>query len=151
MPSSIIHNWIYISQWTKISRNDPYKFFKVKSVTKYTLFKKISVNIIFYYNKPHISLTYNLILNNFDIQYIQRNCTMVTCIITKILRILYMSKQAAKGRLSWCNSELIRFKNWYHEKVKRKNKKLKSQLNSKVGLKTLNIISQFYELVVCCI
>jgi hypothetical protein len=45
----------------------PTNFLKVKSVIKYALFKEISVNIIFYYNKSHISLAYNLIVNSFDI------------------------------------------------------------------------------------
>ena len=55
----------------KNEQKQPLQNLKVKSVIKYTLFREISINIIFYYNKSHTSLTYNLILNSFDIRTVK--------------------------------------------------------------------------------
>ena len=127
MPSFIIYNWAYyVSQCTKMSRNNPYKFFKVKNIKKYTLFKEISVHIIFYYNKPHISLTYNLILISFNILY--SKIVQWSPALSSKFYVLWMSKEAGKRRLNWCDSKLIWFENWYHKKMKQKNEKLTSNL-----------------------
>jgi hypothetical protein len=127
------HNWIYVSHCIKISRNNPYKFLKIKSVTKYTLSKEIWINIIFYYNKSHTSLTYKSIPTSFDIICTVKlyNGQWPPALSPKCY--LWMSKQAGKGRLNWHELKLIRFENWYHKKVKQKNEKLTSNLIKRLG------------------
>ena len=124
----------------KNKQKQPLQVFKVKSIIKYTLLKEISVNIIFYYNKSHISLTYNSIRFQIVLTYVRWNCTMVTCIITKILRIMNV-KTSGKREI-----KLVRFKidtMWKLISWKNGTKKWKidKQLNSKV----LEIILWFYE------